>query len=797
MYSKFLVLSKFCKHFNIKQFGLIRLSNRRNFAKNSSDVVIPEAKNKILLTKSSTNFQISRKMSSNHNNKGENENKDNVRKDNLKLKQKQKRKFFRRRYKMKILKAAQEKLNLFNKQKELNMNEKFLTEINESKVEMTKSVNKPNFLPPQYPPKQVHVEFMESKNLKDFDLNRSSFYQPYDSLNINKSVIDIKIKPVLFNSRDNQNKLKLSGGEKETNPKSMDSKGNLIKITDNEPKEVIKSDQNTSFNSMNISKETQKDVSNYIINDRNTEYKIPTKSKKFSSENNISKLNNILPKKSENIRILYQAHPKRKTKIRIPKRIQSKKIKGLKSKEDQHPNTEYENITKASTFSSEIKSSPDENISNLNNILPKRSENIRILYQAHPKRKTKIRIRNPLQSNKIKRLESITNQQSFRKSINESDEPFKRHGILYPTEPGEFLNFKIKSINYRSNITEPFVAIKKGILYPTEKISSMEEVKITNKNKLLPNIDAESLKVPMKKVESKMNIEIRPDLSKEIFLPNNSKCILKSTIKQKDKITEKPNNTKRKNINKFILSTRANKNKINFNSLSFGIKNKKPTLTSQSNKKNISSKWSTDSVQTKKLNLSVKPNRYNIGSKSSTTSVENKFNEHEISDKFKNDSNNINRFSTGLKSTSIASDLKHKGAGTIKTNKLTKFKRSRRSNSRGGGSEGDGGDKNKSKTTTKARSSRFWRTLSVTILPLIFGLTIYTMSNIEFVNMFKRMRDGHFGEDPLNMKILPAFYGKRLKSEQADLNNNKKENDGANDNINDDDDIDDPEFDEV
>lgn len=48
------------------------------------------------------------------------------------------------------------------------------------------------------------------------------------------------------------------------------------------------------------------------------------------------------------------------------------------------------------------------------------------------------------------------------------------------------------------------------------------------------------------------------------------------------------------------------------------------------------------------------------------------------------------------------------------------------------------------------------------------------MCNIEAVDMFKRMRDTRSREDPITMKILPTFYGKKSKNQAINLNDSDK-----------------------
>lgn len=48
------------------------------------------------------------------------------------------------------------------------------------------------------------------------------------------------------------------------------------------------------------------------------------------------------------------------------------------------------------------------------------------------------------------------------------------------------------------------------------------------------------------------------------------------------------------------------------------------------------------------------------------------------------------------------------------------------------------------------------------------------MCNIEAVDMFKRMRDARSSEDPITMKILPTFYGKKSKNKAINLKDSDK-----------------------
>ncbi|KAI8115690.1 hypothetical protein CVS40_12148 [Lucilia cuprina] len=674
MFSKFSVLSKFFKYSHFKHNGLRRIlkcecgsimTRQRCFSKNPQNKLLDlkDSRNvKSLHFNKELQFNISRNMSSN-NNDGEGKQIKNAAKIKM-LIEKRKKKILRRRSKVKILKASQMKCKRCksNKVPDDPKTENLIKETlqqttdlsikkGSSKLQIPELNNSPGISQSHMSPKKVHVEFMESQNLKDFNLNKT----PTLELNRNNSiqnVIEIKIKPINLNDRKPSNVKSIELNVKNS-IHNLETQHLTKSNFDNQNKKMLNSGEN---NAVKISKD-----------------KIPKQN------------NNTITKKSENIRILYQAHPKRKTKVKIPKLMKSQKTT-----------------------------------------------------------KTK-----PYEEDKTQKV-SLTNQSS--------NVPSQRKGILFPTEPGEFLNFKIQSKNLTTDI-KPYVTFEKGILYPTEKCE-LKKVSISS-NKPLPKIDANLLKIPIKK----------KDL-------HSSQTEIKAVIPEVAEINQELNKSKSTKTSK-ISTEGISKRASSSNILKSATNHKLETV-----KHPINNPVGDISGSNIKDILAFQANEKSKGSLKKATSANNSLNELSISpDKLKNVTK-LKSANTVPQQAQTAPKTLHKDSldsTTIKTNKLTKSKRSRRGGNRGGnqGIGGGGGHKTtinkEASTKIKERPSRFWRTISFTILPLILGLTVYTMSNIGAAEMFKRMRNTRSSEDPLSWKMLPTFYGRKSNEDLTDLNDIESE----------------------
>ncbi|XP_046808656.1 uncharacterized protein LOC111685721 isoform X2 [Lucilia cuprina] len=424
MFSKFSVLSKFFKYSHFKHNGLRRIlkcecgsiiTRQRCFSKNPQNKLLDlkDSRNvKSLHFNKELQFNISRNMSSN-NNDGEGKQIKNAAKIK-KLIEKRKKKIMRRRSKVKILKASQMKCKRCKSNKvpddpkTVNFIKETFQKVTDlsikkgsSKLQIPELNNSPGISQSHMPPKKVHVEFMESQNLKDFNLNKT----PTLELNRNNSkqnVIEIKIKPINLNDRKPSNVKSIELNVKNS-IHNLETQHLTKSNFDNQNKKMLNSGENNAVKKGLV-----------ISNENSHKHKRNSLRETVSNDKIPKQNNNTITKKSENIRILYQAHPKRKTKVKIPKFMKSQKTT-----------------------------------------------------------KTK-----PYEKDKTKKV-SLTNQPS--------NVPSQRKGILFPTEPGEFLNFKIQSKNLTTDI-KPYVTFEKGILYPTEKCE-LKKVSMSS-NKPLPKIDA-------------------------------------------------------------------------------------------------------------------------------------------------------------------------------------------------------------------------------------------------------------------------------------------------------------------
>ncbi|XP_037819428.1 uncharacterized protein LOC119608914 isoform X2 [Lucilia sericata] len=686
MFSKFAVLSKIFRYSLFKHNGLRRIlrcecgsimTRQRCFSKDSQNksLKLQDSRNvKSLHFNKEVQFNISRNIMSSNSKDGDGTQIQNAAKVK-KLIEKRKKKILRRRSKVKILKASQMKCKRCksNKLTDDPKTENFINKTvlqttdlsikkGSSKMEIPELNNNPGISQSHMPPKKVHVEFMESQNLKDFNLNKT----PTLELNRNNSkqnVIEIKIKPINLSDRKPSNVKSIELNIKNT-IHNLETQHLTKSNYDYQNKKMLKSGDNNSVK-VPIAEDPIMANENSLKSKKNSLHK--------AVSNDISKQNNsTVTKKSENIRILYQAHPKRKTKVRIPKLMKSEKTTRTK----------------------------------------------------------------PYEEDKTKKV-ALANQPS--------NVPSQRKGILFPTEPGEFLNFKIQSKNLTTDI-KPFVTTEKGILYPTEKCDT-NLLKISTTKKDLHSAQTE-------------NKAVIPEDNPAPKLAENNQQLNYSKSTSSSKMSTE-GNSKGDSSSNFLKSATNPK----LETVKHPINN--PVADSSgSNIKDI---------------LAFQANEESKSSFKKATSVNNSLNELKIyRDKLKNEDTNLIAANTVPQSARTApKTVTKESLATIKTNKLTKSKRSSRGGNRGGNQSGGRGHKttiNKEATTTfKERPSRFWRTISFTILPLILGLTVYTMSNIGAAEMFKRLRNTRSSEDPLSWKMLPTFYGKKSNDDLTELNDIESE----------------------
>ncbi|XP_065360319.1 protein PF3D7_1417600-like isoform X2 [Calliphora vicina] len=710
MLSKFSVLTKFLKYSTFKQNGLSSIMTRRRcFTKNPTNLLlIPQENNSITAIRAykGSNFQISRNMGSS-NKKGDGQQTESSNKTKI-LIQKRKKKFLRRRSKVKSLKTSQMKYKSCKSKKQPeSSSEKLLTEItlHNNDLQFKKATlkmdnqevlnNNPGIVQSHIPPKKVHVEFMESQNLKDFNLNKGP---SSELIKTNNAIIDIQIKPI--SSLNDQ---------KSSNVKSIDMD---IKntISNWETQHLTKS--NLDYQNKNNLKSEEN-----VLKASKTAMGIKTNfedEKKLPTENiNIE----ISPQKIESV-----SKKPNSTSLQVPKTedtVNTIKNTILPEKDSLHKTISNDNI-----------SSPNKST------VFKNSENIRILYQAHPKRKTKIKIPKRLKSNKL----SEQYEQDKTKKAVSVDQP---KGILFPTEPEPMNSSTL------DNKTKPLPNIATNLLkISTTTKNNLDIGKTEIKNEITEDPKTNNQPSPNSKINDSKSItnSTKESTKRSNLHCNNRNAILKTSTNPKLEVSKNPNTSKVTNISgcihKITLSDYAKEKPKNF------------------------------------LKKSGCPKSM--------------FGEYMAPDKLKDVEatfKSVNTVSKGARPSPKSSNHKNLGSATLKTNKLTKSKRLNRGGNRGGGLGGDGGDKtatNKETTTTKkARPSRFWRTVSLTILPLILGLTVYTISNVGAAEMFKHMRYARSSEDPLSMIILPIFYGKKSKNEQTDLNEIESKENDEEENLND------------
>ena len=53
----------------------------------------------------------------------------------------------------------------------------------------------------------------------------------------------------------------------------------------------------------------------------------------------------------------------------------------------------------------------------------------------------------------------------------------------------------------------------------------------------------------------------------------------------------------------------------------------------------------------------------------------------------------------------------------------------------------------------------FWKKFSLSILPILFGLTLYIVSSVGATEFLRRLHVMRNQDDPLAIKMLPTFYG--------------------------------------